>query len=419
MFRIFGWMLVLLLAAAPALAQTKPNIKIVDDDEGEPPQQGEPVLKSQAITEVMLEAAPAEALAKITAKVLDTRGSGFQDFHGSEDGKVAIAVETRGEQERLAVWDLTTGKLVRYLSAIEGQETKPYAGKDDDNFGPAVDIPKRSYEKLVVSPSGKYVAGMSQPRGAEIPGARGVSEVTTWETATGKLVRRNSWARHHGIAFFFANDGQLLAKSMTDAGYGVDILNVETGKIEQLLKPANYEMYAGTVIDGAAIFMVPRGILSIDLKSKDEFRFKAPPPGASNHAANRLWHSADGKRLYMQKHDTLEIWDIATRNYVRDWHVRDGMGRRDFRAFATQANLIALQCMDPHDIDLFDLAKGRITSRLKLPFTPASSIRSFSGDGKRMAIGYNRNTLLLDFADGIPPGALKLDALVAEAKTSR
>ena len=71
----------------------------------------------------------------------------------SDDGQLAVSVELQSEETaRYALWDLTDGKLVRYLAAEEGAGVKAYAGADDADFGVKTVFSQRGCDELSLLP---------------------------------------------------------------------------------------------------------------------------------------------------------------------------------------------------------------------------------------------------------------------------
>lgn len=358
---------------------------------------------------------PPEALAKIKIRILDVRCAGnSRDFFLSENGQRAIAIETTaGGKQRYAVWNIEDGKVIRFLSANEGKETKPYEGNESADFGAEVEFPANDVRRFAFSSDGKIVAALTEPRGAGIPGVESRDEIVVWDGTTGKILRRITTTHHHHHTFFFLDEKRLIAKSMSKAGVAIELIDATTGELAHLLKPDNFEMYAGAVFDKEAVFMAPGSrILTVDLEDREPTYYKAAPAEALNQAADRMWFSQDGKWLYVRKFRGVEVWDVARQSFARQWRLAEG--NFDMLDVAAGANLMGVRRQKDQQIDFIDVEQGTVRTTFSAPWERAE-LSGIARDAKRVVMPAGENRVaVFSFPDGLPPGELVVKPLLKD-----
>lgn len=365
----------------------------------------------------MLDPIAEEELAAVNALLLDVRShASMYEFYLSDDGRHAVVMEGGREQPRYALWDFEKGKLLRYLSAQQDRETKEYKGDDDADFGAQVVFAARGVRKMVFSPDGKLIVGMTEVAPPPVPeGGRPREEILVWELSSGRLIRSITTTHHHPHTFYFVNDKQIATKAFSERGVSIELIDATTGEVEYLMEPNNFEMYGNALHDGKVAFMMPRGgPVMVDLKTKEQTHFLRPPDGSSRMAASRTWFSTDGEQLFAQKAGLIEVWDVSTKSLQHEFRVAPDNRSYDLNNIATGANIVARRVVDARKIELVDVAEGE--TQTSIVGSPRFEVSGISRDATRLVLPTaDRKMLVVHFPDGPPAGEIQFKDLLRKA----
>jgi hypothetical protein len=365
-------------------------------------------------------------LGKIGARYLDIRNTGgLYDFFMSDSGKLAVSVEGTRDNARYALWDLDKGKLLRFLSAEEGKETKDYKGEEDADFGASVSFEFRMAMKFIFSPDGKYAVGLTRirvppPAPAAVPGGAAIKltyETIVWDVTSGKRLRSIGTKNFHPYAFFFVDDKRLVAKAMGAGGSGIELIDVESGEAEALMDGKGFEMYGSALTKGAVAFSgVSGGPVQIDLKSKEQTQFSPAPEGVSKFAVERSWFSKDGKSLFQKKGGAIELWDVESKSYRQQHQIVEDGRSFELVGIAADENVVVRRLQNQRRLEFVSAAEGKILGGIT--GLKRMEMSGISKDGKRLALPtLDKKMFILDFPDGIPAGEIPITALEQKAET--
>jgi hypothetical protein len=358
---------------------------------------------------------PAE-LEQATARLIDAHCYANQfEFFADDEARLAIAVDKTLPMmprapltpPRLALWDLAQCKLLRFLSASPDKGTAEYAGDDDADFGAAVGF-RREIRRFVFSPDGRLVVGL-QPRDFES------DDLLVWETATGTLARTITVGPHHNDPLLFIDERHFISKSQPKRGAIVEMVDVETGEVSDLIKPGSGEVYGGLLHERDIVF-TRGGLTLFDLDTKVETKFHPPPPGTSAKGGKPLWLNKKGE-VVVQAGETIETWDMKKLSFVRDCRIVPDNRPQDVLRGAADANLIARRRPLERKIDFIDLDKDEVVTTIPLPFN-RMELCALSRDAKRLALVTDDkpvSILVLEFPGGLPRGLLAIDGLLKKA----
>ena len=356
--------------------------------------------------------------ARITAKMLDLRTSPSrsQNFWSPSASFAAVVETNDGLLFKLALWDLDAGKLVRYLSASEGEGTKPYEGKDDADFGAAVSFSEMRIERIFFSPDNKYVVGHVSLAGATRPPGDHTQQVLIWEVASGRLARTLNLGNLHSGNFFFIDPVHFVTKVMTSSSVSLDLVDVRTGKSEHLMPPNNFEMYCSNSRNGLIPMLTPAAIATLNISTKAVVPFPPNPPEASQAAVQQLWFSRDGRQLFVRRGNHVDIWNPRTRQFVRSTAIQPPEARMNMLQIAEDAVLIARDNWEASKLEFYDLVQGEV----QLSIDTGRQYRALLGispDARRIGlIGEGNLVLLLDFPGGLPKGTVNISQLLERTK---
>jgi hypothetical protein len=336
----------------------------------------------------------------IKVRLLDTPAFvGSHNCFLSDDGKLALIGEgDPGQKTRWGLWNVTEGKLVRFLSAEKGKGTTPYAGDDKADFGAKIDFDGR-LDTVSFSTDGKLVVGLSRP-------------VFVWEVATGKLLHELENRGHHPHTFRFVDDRHITAKFQ--GGAGVELIDALAGERKTLLEPTNFESYGGGVHGDDFTLVSPSGIYSLSLKTGRRTDRATIPPGSSRFAPSASWYTRDGSKFLIQREGRVEVWDTTTWTKQGDTaYVEDNKGF-DIKGIARAAGLLALA--QPGTLELWDAVSGGMRTLVLLP-SERSQLCALSADASRMIVSRERGGAVVIEFDGTPEaGAIDVAGQIVEQK---
>jgi WD40 repeat protein len=325
---------------------------------------------------------PAQA---IKVRLLDAKAQ--VDRHNcflADDGKLALIVEgDPGQKARFGLWNVSTGKLLRFLSAEKGKGTAAYAGGDTAEFGAATHFDELP-QTVSFSTDGELVVALSRP-------------VRVWETASGKLLHELENRGHHHHTFRFVNERHIPAKFQ--GGTGIELIDALTGERKTLLEPTNYESYGGGAHGDDFTLVTAFDIYSLSLKTGKRTRRAVPPPGGSNYAPSATWYNRDGSRFLIQREGRIEVWDTTTWTKLGDASYLEDNKSYDIRGIARSASLLALG--QPGNVELWDALAGGLRTMMLLP-SERTQLCAISSDASRMVISREGPGALVVEFDGTP-----------------
>jgi WD40 repeat protein len=336
----------------------------------------------------------------VKVRLLDVRAYvGQHNCHLSDDGKFALIVEgDPGQKSRYSLWDLTTGRLVRFLSAEKCKATAAYAGDDAADFGAGIEFDQRP-DTVSFSTDGKLVVGLARP-------------VRVWEVATGKLLHELEHRGHHPHTFRFIDQQHIAAKFQ--GGTGIELIDARAGTRKTLLEPTNYESYGGGVHGDDFTLVSVFEIYSLSLKTGRRTRRAAIPAGNSNFAPSATWYNRDGSRFLIQREGRIEVWDTATWTKQGDTSYAEDNKSFDIKGIARSASLLAFG--QPGTLELWDALSGGMRTLILMP-SDQSQLCAISADAGRMILSRERLGAVVVEFDGTPEtGTVDLAARLDELK---
>jgi hypothetical protein len=340
---------------------------------------------------------------------------------------------------RLAVWDLESGKLLRFLSGEVGKTAHPYQGKENADFGAKVDLDE--FERLVFSPSGKRLAAR---RGV----ANSSDEVSAyiWDVPSGKLLSRFDEATKPMDVFDFAQEDHLVLgvyhgleqKGVTRAE---DLLMVParspdrallriaatTGEAE-LLAPIGIDAAdfgTNAVSDGLIAFRGLRELHTIDIATRrhvhGERHDEESALDIGRIMKRVMWFSPDKAMVYACSVQLgLETWDVATCQPVGSALLSIADGAEPL-LIAPEAGLVVMHEARSRNVHVFEVATGNRRSVVQLPFAlkpfQTGRVQAISNDARRLLVSTDQLSLLvIDFPQGLPPGVIDLAKVLGKMK---
>jgi hypothetical protein len=387
-----------------------------------------------------LAAAEPAALAQVKVRHLNayTEWTKMQLSPGS--ASMAIVQErTPAGTIRLAVWDLESGKLLRFLSGEVGKTPRPYQGKENADFGAKVDL--EEFQRLAFSPSGKRLAARQ--------GTANSSDQLSayiWDISSGKLLSRFDEAARPMELFNFAHEDHLVLGiyhgSTSEVGARrEDLMLVEarhpdrallrivasTGEAELLVPIGIDAMDYGVnaVREGKIAFRGLKELHSIDITTRQhlhgEMQAEATSLGLSQVLKRVMWFAPDGAKVYgCTPQGGLETWDVATCQPLNSLQLAGLKGTEPLLP-APEAGLVLLHEARSRNVHVFDVATGNRRSVVQLPFAlkpfQAGRIQAISSDARRLLVSTDQLSLLvIDFPQGLPRGTIDLAKLLGKSK---
>jgi WD40 repeat protein len=312
----------------------------------------------------------AEETPLIKVRILDTKGRiSRNSCFISSDGSHAVIGEGgfRGST-RFGLWNLDTGKLVRYLSAEVGKGTATYAGNDEADFGARIQL-ESPVTTVSISMDGKLAVGLGR-------------RVHVWELATGKLVRELENRGHPPRSLRFIDDKRIVAPFK--ASTGIELIDAASGERKTLLEGARYASYGGSLLDDDLTFVSASEIYSLSTETGVRVVRSAIPPDSSRAAPTATWYSRDGSKFLIQREGRVEVWDTSNWKKLRDTAFVDDQSTFHI-VVAPLASLVAIQ--QQGKVELWDAVNG---SYLTLVVHPkgGSLLCAMSDDARRMIFSY-------------------------------
>lgn len=314
----------------------------------------------------------------------------------SPGGEWAVIYESGPENsQRLALWDLKRGKLVRFLSAEKDKETKEFAGVDDADFG--AKIAQRGSQAFTFSPDGKLAATSVD------------DTVKIWELASGKLLHEVKGSRFHHDTFRFVDERRIVGKS--NRGSVIESIDARIGEKRKLMGPVRFESYGGAVLPETFTLVSVSEVFALSLQNGERTRLADVSP-TSRAAPSRTWYSQDATTLYIQREEMVQVLDVSSGKYTNILEVFAPKEEYRIEALATKANLLAVG--RPERVDLWDASLGAVRTTLTLPFK-SGNIGGISQDGSKLLLAQDgQGAVVLDFGGSPPAAIIDVARLIAE-----
>lgn len=296
-------------------------------------------------------------------------------------------------QSTIRVWDWATGKLLHQLDGNQGSiyfltftpDGKALASGGADNKLHLWDLTTgkelapvqhpSSVAALAFAPDGKLGASADYDR-----------NVRLWEVGTGKELHRMRGHQGRSFSLAFSPDGKTLISATEDNT--VRWWDVATGKeVRQLQLDQPRAAYLALSPDGKLLASAGthRSLRLWDLAAgKELHRLEVNPFGAG-----RLIFSPDGKTLVSAVGPRIRCWDVATGKELcsspeHDNAVRALTVSADGKYLASASN--------DQTVRLWDLAAGKELRQFRAGQSPITLL-GFSGDGKALVAAEENGTL--------------------------
>jgi WD40 repeat protein len=326
-------------------------------------------------------------------------------------GNLAVIHEmTPMHNMRGGIWNLSTGKLERYLSEQVGKGTEPYAGREDADFGAEID--GKSVAKTVVfSPHGSRVAALRK-----VTDGNEYYSVSVWDVATGELLSESHDVNHVShIAFphedylvIDTNLGNLSSLIRVHVPSGASSL-VMPRDIRAAFYPANASH------EGKLLFIDRIGLNILDPQAGE---LVVKPDLVGGKSSFQLCSvEPDGKSMITctAQADHIEHWDLTSGK-------RSGpqplipppakvRGPSPTLFAASEARLLVVQTAQGA-ISFYNCDTAQLTSTSQAPFQGGRLV-AISSNGRRLVLKSDQNTLLIvEWLDKLPEGHIDLHRLL-------
>lgn len=233
--------------------------------------------------------------------------------------------------------------------------------------------------------------------------------VRIWELASGKLLHEVEGSSFHPHTFRFANERQIVGKS--DGGVVIESIDAVTGEKRKLMGPVNYESYGGAVRGDTFALVSVFEVFTLSLKTGARTRLADVSP-TSKMAPERTWYSKDGKMLFIQRDELVEVLDVAKREYPSLFQVAAPREGHRIQALATDAGLLAVSAKDR--VELWDSSLGAVRTILVSPAQRAE-IGGISADGSKLILAKDGpGAVVLDFGGPPPTGEVNVPQLLTD-----
>jgi hypothetical protein len=328
----------------------------------------------------------------------------------SPDARSAVVFErTPANTTRLALWNLDTGKLIRFLGGEEGKATREYGGEENASFGSKVDHDLFQWGRF--SPDGKKFAAWRFI--GPLPAVRCIC---AWDVATGKLLWQVTEPAESALVLFPSADFLAIGSSVGMREYVWRRIDAVTGESE-LLSPVASGMGVtseGAAHDGQIAYMSQSNLITIDVGTRLVRSAPADRESLARQVGRYFWYSADGQQLYRyggRDEAWLDVWDVPAHKLVRSVKVAmEGSPQSDVYP-APAAGLVGNRKLSG-GVDFFEVETGESKFSIEIPFRGAP-LKAVSSDARRMLIQTDQKALLVvDFTADLPEGKVDLAALL-------
>jgi hypothetical protein len=381
----------------------------------------------------------------------------------SADARTAVVLEaTPANTMRLAVWNVDSGKLVRFLSSEANKPSLPYQGKENADFGAKVDF--KGLDSPMLSPSGRTFAARSKE-------SQGMATYA-WDVESGKLLSRFVETADVNGLFHLPHDDYVVmnvtvgerevrdANSGRNVGVPEDVLErVHLRRSESdLLAPIGLSGQQAVSLGGQMYFLGQTELHKVNVETREHWRGESLAPSVMTHSLQGVvvqrsvpqrysnyadfWLSTDATQVYgCTTNGQIDIWDAATLASQPSFKLSPRQPASNPVIAMPQAGLVAMQMQSGaqpqvtmqlqsgtqtqiasqpayNDVDVFDLATKQLVTAIRLPFKNGR-LQAISSDGKRWLISTDQTSLLVvDFPDSLPAGLIDLGALLTKTNPS-
>lgn len=279
----------------------------------------------------------------------------------SPDSKFALSGSMYGKRDKICLWRVATGELVR---VVDG---------------------KQEFRSLAVNSDTTMAASTAED-----------GLITVWDTATGKKVRQFKCpgGTRLGLPLAISPDKRTLVSGGSDGI--VRLWDVATGKELHRMTGHNAPLRAMAFsADGKTVASGGQD-QRIRLWDVATGREKRQPEEGHRNILFALAFSPDGRLLASGGFDKVVcLWDVPGRKLLRRLEGHPIM--IGTLAFSPDGKLLASAGAGVH---LWDVATGKQLRHFPSPAPGAASV-AFSLDGKRLVIGWHQDTIqLVDVATG-------------------
>ena len=333
----------------------------------------------------------------------------FGLFEFSPDGRL---LATTGADDRVYLWDASTGQLIRQVQAtatgftsawFSGDSRLLATGNDDAGVVSVWDTGtgNKVRDIAVKKKQNSFLARGFSPDGSRIAfGVGGTAQV--WDIEKGQLVFETPLIRDKFVPnqLAFHSDGSLLAVGSLDAGSGVHLFDLVSGKERLRLQlDAGVEQLVFTA-DGKRLITYDDGHVARAwdiLTGQEVFRF-----AHAGTAENIAYDAAKG-RVATSNQAVAQVWDTASGRKIADFRFDDRIG--DI-ALSPNGTRLAIHKEDSSDIAVLrvdgGLAGADVSAVTLFTLHHEKQIRAFafSADGAMIVTGGEDNVHLWDTTTG-------------------
>jgi hypothetical protein len=332
----------------------------------------------------------------------------------SPDGQMAVVCEsTPANTTRLALWNLGTGKLVRFLSGEEGKAASAYRGEENASFGVPVDFDQ--FREGLFSPDGKkFVACQGF---GDIEPAR---NTYLWDVNSGKLLWKTIEPSINATLLFPSPEFLVVGAAVGGRDYGWRRIDAATGESELLTPPAPNQgagFEGGAAFKGQVAFLPRNTLATLDVASRQLLMGLIDSEPKPRPTIRRLWYGRDGKQVFafIDQTASLEVWDVASHKLVNTIKLKiDGTAQMEVYP-APAANLVGNRT-SASGVDFFDITTGKRRLSIYYPYRGAP-LKVITTDARRHLIQTDQDSLLVvDFTGDLPEGMINLTDLLGTEK---
>ena len=337
-------------------------------------------------------------------------------FEFSPDGRL---LATTGADDRVYLWDASTGQLIRQVQAtatgfmsawFSGDSRLLATGNDDAGVVSVWDTGtgNKVRDIAVKKKQNSFLARGFSPDDSRI--AFGVGgNVQVWDLQNGRLVFETPLISDKFVPnqLAFHSDGSLLAVGSLDAGSGVHLFDLVSGKERLRLQlDAGVEQLAFTA-DGKRLITSDNGHVARawDIATGREL-FRFAHAGTAEHNA---YDAAKG-RVATSNQAVAQVWDTASGRKIADFRFGDKIARI---ALSPNGTRLAIQQDDPSSCAVCvsrEIAVLKVDSGLTADVSAATlftlhqekeiSAFAFSADETRIVTGSEDDVQLWDATSG-------------------
>jgi WD40 repeat protein len=316
-------------------------------------------------------------------------GAAFVQTTFSPDGGFLASI--CDEDSAVSIWDLATGKERHRLAGTRGAEACAFSpdGRLLATGGQGASLvlwevkTGKEVRRLGASPSGTALA--FRPDGKVLAAGTNEGLIGLWDVGSGRRVEPSAYPTRPVLRVQFSADGKRLLGSAGD----LVTWDSATGKEVRRLRDAGSALSAdGTLLARASL--AGTIVLASAATGKRVGVLEGHPDEPATPASRRVWKmvfSPDGRRLISGAEDrTIRVWDVAKRTLLHELEVPDGAVHE--LAVSPDGRWLASGGVAPRPaagaVRLWDLEAGRRVRSFDLPRGVATGL-AFSPDGKRLA----------------------------------